>query len=43
MGSKKMKAIENNELQKKKIFIDEEDLDSKDEEENKELAWNVLR
>jgi hypothetical protein len=33
-----MKAIENEELQKKRIFIDEEDLDSKDEEENKGLT-----
>ncbi len=33
-----MKAIENNQLQKKRIFINEEDLDSKDEEENKELT-----
>ncbi len=33
-----MKAIENNELQKKMIFIDEEDSDSKEEEEKKGLT-----
>jgi hypothetical protein len=38
MGNKKMKAIENNELQRKRIFIDEEDLDRKEEEENKGLT-----
>ncbi len=38
MGNKKMKAIENNELQKKRIFIDEEDSESEVEEENKGLT-----
>jgi hypothetical protein len=34
LGYKKMKAIENNEIKKKRIFIAEEDSNSKDEEEN---------
>jgi hypothetical protein len=38
MGNKKMQAIENDELQKKRIFIDEEDSESEDKEENKGLT-----
>jgi hypothetical protein len=35
MENKKMKAIENDELRKKRIFINDEDLDSEDKEEKK--------
>ncbi len=38
LGNKKMKAIENNEIEKKGIFIAEKDFDSKDEEENEGLT-----
>ena len=38
MGNKRMKAIKNDELQKKRIFTDEEDSESEDEEENKGLT-----
>ncbi len=36
MGNKKMKAVENDEIKKMRIFIADDDSDSEDDEHNKE-------